>query len=116
LPIITLTPLARAACVSFGAAHGAPVNVEQLEAVVAQSLDNLFTLFADERWILAADTQRFAAMGINHRFDRLLQLHARRNDDESWTVGTPEEFPVSAEYLRRREESELAIIRRIGDE
>lgn len=49
MPKLTITPAALDACANFSAEHDAPINAEQIEAVVAESLDNLFALFADER-------------------------------------------------------------------
>lgn len=111
---ISLTPSGLAACQAFIADHGAtPLNAEQLEATIAESLASLFELLADERWLLCADTHVFGALGATYADQSYhkLTLHANDQGDDTWLVGTPDEFPVSDEYRRRRAESEAAIIR-----
>jgi hypothetical protein len=113
---LTLTPSALAACHRFADEHGVAIDAAAIAESVGESLAGLLALIADERWLLCADVHRFHALAINHQLAPTLTLHARHNDDESWTVGTPEEFPVSAEYERRRHESGLAILRRLEQE
>lgn len=110
---LSFTPAGLASCQQFITQHNGPLyNTEQLEATAAASLLNLFELFDDEKWVLGSDTQRFGALSTNYGHDyHVHYMHATRQADDSWLVGTPEEFPVSEEYLKRRQESEAAIIK-----
>lgn len=114
---IALTSAALDACHAFIASHaGPPHNEEQLEAIIAESLRSLLVLLEEERWLHGYDTHQIkavAAITADGKY-HTLTLHASQQADDSWIVGTPGEFPVSEEYLRRRRESEAAIIRSLS--
>lgn len=112
---ISFTPAGLAACHAFIAGHGgSPHNEEQLEAIAAESIRTLLDLLQDERWLLGYDTHQVKTIGATTPDQKYhtLTLHACQIDD-GWMVGTPEEYPVSDEYLRRRRESASAIIRNL---
>jgi hypothetical protein len=113
--LIKLTPSALSACHAFVREHGgSALNTEQLEAFVEDSLESLLVLIDDQPWLTCCDTHQFNALeaqvaGTPHT----LSLNARRQAGESWMVGTPEEYPVTEEYLKRRIHSEAEILRQL---
>lgn len=113
--MIRLTPAAIAACHDFIKLHGGtPINNEQLEAMVDDSLDSLFVLIDDQPWLTCADTHQFNAIEARAGDDvHYLVLHTNRQPNEDWLVGTKEEYPITEEYLRRRAHSEAEIVRRL---
>lgn len=112
--MIRLTPAAITACHDFIKLHGGtPINNEQLEAMVDDSLDSLFVLIDDQPWLTCVDTHQFNAIEARAGDDvHYLVLNAR-SAPEGWVIGTKEEYPITEEYLRRRAHSEAEIVRRL---
>lgn len=113
--MIKLTTKANAACHAFIKQHlNPPSTDEQIEALVSDSLASLFALIDDQPWLTVCDTHTFNAIEARTSKDAYyLVLHASRQADDTWLIGTPTEFPVSEEYLKRRKQSEDVIVRQL---
>ena len=102
-------------CRLFVSEHGIRVNEEQIEAAIHASLESFLDLISEEKWLTACDTHYFVAVELTTKPPKLLTLHAHRDEANVWTIATPDEYPVGEEYMKRRIESEAAIIRKLNE-